>query len=174
MSLNWRELFLPSVPVLEIFVRGSVMYLTLFVLLRLVLRRVAGTLNLGDLLIIVLIADAAQNAMSANYTSITDGIILVSTILFWSYALDWLGYRFPWFEELVHPKPRPLIRKGRLLRKNMQRELITEDELMSQLREQGIDDVKQVNMAYMEGDGRISVVKRDGKSHVHLRPSPLE
>ena len=153
---------MPSVSVVELVLRGSLVYLVLFALLRLVLKRVAGTFSLGDLLMIVLLADAAQNAMSAGYTSLTDGIILVATIIFWSYALDWLGHRFPRFEKLLHPPPLPLVRDGRMLARNMRRELITVDELMSHLREQGVKDVSEVRSAFMEGDGRISVVKDDG------------
>ena len=148
-------------PILELILRGSVVYLVIFTLLRFVLKRVTGTLNIGDLLIIVLIADASQNAMSAGYTSVTDGLILVATIIFWSYLLDWLAYHFPRFESLLHPAPLPLVRDGKMIARNMRRELITVDELMSHLREQGVTELKEVKTASMEGDGRISVVKNE-------------
>jgi uncharacterized membrane protein YcaP (DUF421 family) len=159
--IKWQELFFPSVPILELILRGSLVYLVVFTLLRFVLKRVTGTLNIGDLLIIVLIADASQNAMSAGYTSVTDGLILVATIIFWSYFLDWLAYHFPRFESLLHPPPLPLVREGKMLARNMRRELITVDELMSHLREQGVTDLKEVKTASMEGDGRISVVTHE-------------
>ena len=157
-------------PILELILRGSLVYLVIFVLLRFVLKRVTGTLNIGDLLIIVLIADASQNAMSAGYTSVTDGLILVATIIFWSYFLDWLAYHFPRFERLLHPPPLPLVREGQMLARNMRRELITVDELMSHLREQGVTDLKEVKTASMEGDGRISVVTHEQ----HTTPPPKE
>jgi uncharacterized membrane protein YcaP (DUF421 family) len=152
------------VPILELILRGSLTYLVLFILLRFFLKRVTGTLSIGDLLIIVLVADAAQNAMSAGYTSLTDGLILVATIIFWSYALDWLAYHFPVFESLLHPSPVPLVRDGKMIARNMRRELITVDELMSNLREQGVKDLKEVKSASMEGDGRISVVTHEKHS----------
>jgi len=71
--------------------------LALFLLLRLVLKRQSGNMGVTDLLVIVLIADAAQNAMASDYKSVPDGLLLVSTIVFWSYALDWLSYHFPRF-----------------------------------------------------------------------------
>jgi len=92
---------------------------------------------------------------------VTDGIILVTTIIFWSYALDWFGYRFPFFQRLLHPPPVPLVRDGRMLARNMRRELITVDELMSHMREQGVKDLGEVQSAHIEGDGRISVITRD-------------
>ena len=72
-------------------VRGTAAYLFLFVLLRLT-KRQTGSLSVSDLLVLVLIADAAQNAMAGDYKSLPDGLILVSAIVFWSFALDWLGY----------------------------------------------------------------------------------
>lgn len=164
-DVNWSELFVPTVPVGETILRGSLTYLFLFGLLRLVLKRQAGAVSISDLLVVVLIADAAQNAMASDYSSITDGVILVATIVAWSYGLDWLGYRFPHLQHLVHPSPLPLIKEGRMLRHNMYRELITEGELMSQLRKQGVEDLDEVEAAYMEGDGHISVIPYNSSGH---------
>ncbi|HET6594672.1 MAG TPA: YetF domain-containing protein [Anaerolineales bacterium] len=163
--MDWKSLFLPDVPLLEIILRGSVLYITLFVLLRVVLKRQAGSLGMTDLLLITLLADASQNAMAGGYNSIVSGIVLVCTIIFWSYFLDWLGFRVPWFGRLVEPAPLPLIKRGKLLRRNMRHELITEEELMSQLREQGLDDFAKVKEAYIESDGHISVVQNKQKQH---------
>jgi uncharacterized membrane protein YcaP (DUF421 family) len=157
-AIDWGQIFKLDTPPLEIFLRGSVVYLALFTLLRLVLRREAGTVGMSDLLVIVLIADAAQNAMAGNYNSVPDGILLVATIIFWSFALEWLGYHIPWVGRFVHPPPVPLVRNGQLLRRNMRKELITEDELMSQLRQQGVANLAEVQTACIEPDGRISVV----------------
>ncbi|HEX2981271.1 MAG TPA: hypothetical protein VHO48_13460, partial [Anaerolineaceae bacterium] len=104
-NIDWVKIFTPDTPILEIFVRGSVMYLALFVLLRVILKREAGTVGISDLLVVVLLADAAQNGMAGDYQSISDGILLVATIILWSYFLDWLGYRFPRIERLIHPSP---------------------------------------------------------------------
>ena len=162
-QIDWSHMLTFGTPVLEIFLRGTLTYLALFVLLRLVLKRQqGGMMGVTDLLVIVLIADAAQNAMADDYTSVPDGILLVATIIGWSYALDWLGYRFPRFDRLLHPPPLPLVKDGRLLRHNMRQELVTIEELMSQLREQGVQKVAEVKLACMEGDGRISVITRNG------------
>jgi uncharacterized membrane protein YcaP (DUF421 family) len=161
--INWHDVFVPTVPIPEIILRGTLVYLLLFVVLR-ILRREAGGLGIADVLVIVVIADASQNAMSSDYKSITEGAILVGTIVFWDYALDWLAYRFPRFQRLVRPAPLPLIKDGRLLRKNMRQEMITEEELLSQLRQQGVEDVAEVSKGYLEGDGRISVIAGKKKS----------
>lgn len=135
------------------------MYLSLFVVLRL-LRREAGTIGISDLLIVVLIADAAQNAMANEYKSITEGIVLILTIAFWSYAFNWLGYRFPKVQRLLRPAPLLLIKDGQVQRRNLRQEMLTEEELLGQLREQGVEDISEVKKSFMEGDGRISVIKK--------------
>jgi uncharacterized membrane protein YcaP (DUF421 family) len=161
--LDWKTIFLPDVPLLEIILRASVMYISLFILLRVILKRQTGSLGMTDLLLITLLADASQNAMAGEYTSIMDGIVLVATIIFWNYAFDWLGYKSEWFSRLIEPAPLPLIKDGKLLRRNMRKELITEEELKSQLRQQGLDDPSKVKEAFIESDGQFSVVQRKEK-----------
>ncbi|MBA3513882.1 MAG: DUF421 domain-containing protein [Pyrinomonadaceae bacterium] len=156
-EIDWNAVFVPTVPLLEIILRGTLVYLLLFAVLRL-LRREAGGLGIADVLVIVLIADASQNAMASEYKSITEGGILVATIVFWDYTLDFLAYRFPRFQRLVRPAALPLIRDGQMLRKNMRQEMITEEELLGQLRQQGLDNISGVKKCYLEGDGRISVI----------------
>ncbi|HSS22775.1 MAG TPA: YetF domain-containing protein [Pyrinomonadaceae bacterium] len=163
--LDWKTIFVPDVSVLEIVLRGSLMYLSIFVLLRIMLKRQTGTLGTTDLLLITLLADASQNAMAGEYKSVPDGIVLVGTIIFWNYAFDWLSFKFPWFERLIEPAPLPLVKNGRLLRRNMRKELVTETELLGQLREQGVDDISKVKDARIESDGQISVVEYDNKKH---------
>jgi uncharacterized membrane protein YcaP (DUF421 family) len=145
---------------MEIFVRGTFTYLALVALLR-ILKRESGALNVADLLVIVLLADAVQNGMSGDYHSVPDGLLLVTTILFWSFALDWLSYHSPGFRRLLNPPPTLLVKNGQLLPRNMRQELVTRSELMEHLREQGLDDVKRVRRAFVEGNGRISVITYD-------------
>ena len=163
--INWQEIFVPSNSIAEIVLRGSLIYLGLVAILRLVLKRESGAVGITDLVVVVLIADAAQNGMANDYKSITEGLILVSTIVFWCYLIDWLGYKFPAVQRFVRPAPLLLIKNGRMIRRNMRRELITEGELMNQLRQQGIEDINEVKQAYMEADGRISAIARDSSKN---------
>src|ERR1043165_6243645 len=108
--MDWKSIFLPDISIFEIILRGSLMYISLFVLLRLILKRQTGTIAMTDLLLITLLADASQNAMAGEYKSLPDGVVLVITIIFWNYLFDWLSFRSPWFARLVEPPPLPLIR----------------------------------------------------------------
>jgi uncharacterized membrane protein YcaP (DUF421 family) len=165
---GWRQILVPTVPLVEIFLRGTVIYLTLFVLLRFVFKRQYTALGVTDLLVIVLIADAAQNAMSANYRSLTDGLLLVLVIIGWAYVLDWLAFHVHPFERIVRPPPTPLVEDGRMLRNNMRRELVSESELVTRVREEGLDDISKVRTAYLEPDGEISVISKE--EHRPVRP----
>src|SRR5947208_3247644 len=160
-SFDWSTAFVPSVSWSELVVRGSVVYLALFSLMRFVLKREGGNVGLADLLMTVLVADAAQNAMSAGYKSVLDGLVLVGTIVFWNYMLDWLSFHFEAFRKLIEPGPLKLVENGHLLRRNMRKELISADELMSHIRQSGAESLAGVQAAFMEADGRISVVRRD-------------
>lgn len=163
-NVNWQQLFVPSTPVLELIIRGSLVYLVLFGVLRFIPTRQLGMLGIADLLVVVLFAEAAQNAMATNYTSITEGAILVGTVIFWSYFLNWLGYKFPPFQRFLSPPPLLLVKNGRMLDHHMRRELITEDELMSQMRQQGVELLADVKKAYIEADGRISIITYDSQT----------
>ncbi|MEO7838196.1 MAG: YetF domain-containing protein [Anaerolineales bacterium] len=163
--MDWKSIFLPDVSLFEIILRGSVMYIALFALLRVILKRQSGTLGMTDLMLITLLADASQNGMAGGYKFIPDGIVLVGTLIFWNYAFDWLSFKSEWFGRLIEPAPLPMIKDGRMLRRNMKLELIKEDELLMELREQGIDDVSKVREAYMESNGRISVIQYEERLH---------
>jgi uncharacterized membrane protein YcaP (DUF421 family) len=104
MNVDLGRILLPDTPLLEIFIRGTLTYLVLFALLRLTVNRSSSSIGMTDLLVIVLIADASQSAMAANYTSWTDGLLLVATIVGWAYGLDALAYRYPkTLGRWVHP-----------------------------------------------------------------------
>ena len=157
LEVNWSQVFIPSVPIAETMVRGSCMYLALFGMLRF-FRRQTGSIGTADLLVLLLIADAAQNGMAGGYKSVTDGIILVATIVGWEYFLDWLGFRSPWFEKVIERSPLLLIRDGKVFSQNLRSELITEQDLLAHLRMKGLAGPDEVQQCFLEGDGHISVV----------------
>jgi uncharacterized membrane protein YcaP (DUF421 family) len=125
--------------------------------LRVLIRRHVGSMSLMDLLLMVLIADAAQNAMAGAYRTITEGLVLCGTLLGWNYLLDWLAYLSPFCARILEPPPLMVVNNGKMIRRNMRAEFLTTEELMSQLRLQGIEDIHQVKRAYIESDGRISI-----------------
>ena len=158
-QVDWKSVLVPDTPLAEIFVRGTLTYLALTFLLRVVLKRQqASGLGVTDLLVVVLIADAAQNAMADDYSSVPDGIFLVAVVLFWSVGLDLLSYKSRTMEKILKPGKLLLIKEGKPITENMRKELVTREELRSQLRQQGVEDFSDVREAFMEPNGHISVV----------------
>jgi uncharacterized membrane protein YcaP (DUF421 family) len=160
-QVNWHQMFVPSGSLLELVVRGSLMYVLILAGFRL-FRREAGSLSVSDLLVVVLIADAAQNGMAGEYKSLTEGAIVVATIFAWNYALDWLAYRSRFVYWLLHPPSLLLIQNGHIQYRNLRSELITKADLMQQLREQGVEDIGSVKKCFLESDGKMSVIRENG------------
>lgn len=171
-SIDWPGLWIPTHSIAEVVFRGSLMYLGLFILLRFFMKRQTGSFSLSDILLIVLIADAAQNGFSKQYESVTEGLILVLTIVGWDFAIDWLAHKSRSFNKFVSPPPLLLVQEGKMLRQNLRQELITPEEMMSHLRQQGIEKLAEVKRAYMEADGQISIIKNDPAESHKKRKKP--
>lgn len=158
--MDWAKVFELSVPLAELVVRGTAMFLFLYLLFRIVIKRRVGAMGIGDLLVLVIIADAAQNGMAGEYTSVTDAVVLVGTIVAWNQLLDWLAFRFPGLQKWLQPGPLLLVHRGRILWRNMRLELISEEELRAKLRERGIERLADVERALIEPDGQVTVISR--------------
>lgn len=158
---DWATIFATTVPPLELVLWGTVVFLALVLTLRLVGRREAGGLGLTDLLVVVLVVEAAGVGVRGEASSISDSGVLVVTVVLWSVALDAASYRWPRLAVLIKARPRPVIRDGRLDRKVMRREFMTRDEVLSQLRIHGIADPSAVKLAYIEPNGMVSVIPYD-------------
>lgn len=154
------ELFKLSVSPWELIVRGTAIYLFLFAIFRFVVRRDLGSVGVSDILILVIIADASQNAMAGEYKTVSDGFILIATLIGWNVLFNFLGYHFAWFRRFAEPPPLPLVRDGKIDRRHLRREMMTEEELMAKLRLEGIEAIEEVKVARLEADGDFSVIKR--------------
>lgn len=154
-------LFTVEVPALELVVRGTAMYWFLFLLFRFVLRRDAGSIGIADILLLVLIADAAQNGMAGDYRTISEGFVLIATIATWNWLLDWASYHSLWCRRLFERPGVTLVRDGRVDRRSMRQEMVTMDELMATLREHGVESLDRVKLARFESTGEISVLEHE-------------
>ncbi|HUH87985.1 MAG TPA: YetF domain-containing protein [Pusillimonas sp.] len=153
------EIFALHEGVPQMILRGTAIYWTVLVLLRLAGRREVGSFGTADLLVLVLVADAAGDAMTGGSPSVTDGIVVVTTVVVWSVLLDRLAYFVPLVHRLLEPERVCLIRDGRILRSGLRSEHISRAELMEQLRLKGIESIGQVKRAYIEANGQFSVIE---------------
>lgn len=164
MSLDWAALFALHVSPAELVVRGSLMYWLLFLVFRFVLKRDVGAVGIADILLLVLIADASQNAMAGGYETVAEGLVLVATLVGWNYLFDWAAFRWKAVRRFVEPPPLLLVRRGRLLHRNLRAEHVTLNELKAHLRAHGLVSWHGVRAAYMESDGTFTVVKDESKA----------
>ena len=156
------NLFDMSVAWYEILLRTFVIYFVVLVLLRLAGKRELGQMTPFDLVVILVIANAVQNAMTGGDNSLVGGIIAASTLTVVNIAVGRWGGRLPVFRRLVASEPTLLLRDGKPLRENLDRERVDLQELEMAAREHGIDDLKDVTAAVLEEDGSISIIPKEG------------
>jgi uncharacterized membrane protein YcaP (DUF421 family) len=169
---NWDDMFSWTTPVPEVVLRATLLYLGLVVLIRVVGQRESGGLTVTDLLVVILVGEAVTHSMAKDHLSIPEGFIMAGTLLFWSVVLDALAYRSPRLARLLKARPRPLIEDGEVNQRSLRRELLSRDELDAQLRLHGVRDVAEVQRAYLEPNGMISVFTRDGREEEPVDPPP--
>jgi uncharacterized membrane protein YcaP (DUF421 family) len=130
-------------------------------MMRVIGQREAGGLGITDVLLVVLVAEAAAAGLHGEANSVTDSVLLVATILFWSVVFDAIAYRWPRLGRLIKAQPRLLIQDGAVNTHILRREFMTREEVASQLRLHGIEDPADVERAYIEPNGMISIVRND-------------
>lgn len=144
---------------IEIVGRSLVVYVAVLAGLRLGGRRELGQLTPFDLVVILLVANAVQNAMVGADTSLQGGLVSAATLLAVNAALARLRLRSVRVRQLVEGVPIVLVQHGELVTANLHREGITEDEVVAAVREHGaIGDLSEVQLAVLETDGSVSVV----------------
>lgn len=164
-SREWRvaDVFALTMPVWEIVVRATLVYLTLIILVRVVPKRKAGHLSPNDLLTLIVIGGMGSDAIVGGSASVTDILLMIGLILGWAYVFDVVEYRFPPLRRLLRHRQTVLVDHGRLVRPNMRMEMVTEDEILAVLRKEGIPDLSCVRSACLEADGEISVIVEAGE-----------
>ena len=149
-------------PIWETIGRGTLFYLSLVVVLRLIPKRETGSISANDMIGLVIVGDLAGEAIGGGTTSGPDLLLLIIVVLGWSYALNLLEYYFPRFRRVAQDTPTLLIYNGEVVWANLRKEKLTEQELHANLRKNGVSDVSLVKQAVLEADGQITVVPKKG------------
>ena len=155
------DLFVLELSLLELFCRGTIIYWTIYLLFRLGGRRNIGSLGFADIVVVLLVAEGVGDALSGGTKTLTGGLAVAATIVFWSIFIDRLCFFFPLASKILEPSKLCLVENGEMNMKNMRREYVTRAELMEQLRLQSIASLGQVKRAYLEQNGEISIIKHD-------------
>jgi uncharacterized membrane protein YcaP (DUF421 family) len=148
---------------LVIFLRTLIVYLVLVLAIRAFGKREIGQMTAFDLVVILMISNAVQNAMTGPDTSVTGGVVAAFTLLLANWGLARIAERSTMFHRLFLGEPTLLIYNGKMLTDRMRREGVDQEELLMAAREHGMDDLSQVQTAVLEIDGTISVVPKEGE-----------
>lgn len=157
----------PLSTVLEILFRTAVIYLAVLIGMRLSGKRQVGEMTPFDLVVLLLIANAVQNAMTGPDTSVVGGLAAAATLLGLNVVISRLALRNKLVRRAVEGDPTLLIHSGRIIRGNLDRENIGEEELLQALREHGVERIEDVQGAVLEIDGSISVIRKDELPETH-------
>ena len=146
---------------MDIVARAAVMFFVLYVLLRIMGKRELGQLTPFELVVMIVLGDLIQQAVTHNDFSLTGAVLAVSTFAFLAIAMSWLTYLSPRAEKLLDGEPRVVIRNGKLLKENLRRDRMTQSEVESEMRLAGIATMDQVAWAILEPQGTISFINKD-------------
>ncbi len=150
-------------PAWAIVVRSALVYLGTYVGMRVMGKRELGQMTLFDLVVILLIANAVQNAMVGPDTSLTGGLLAALVLLAMNRLLAALRLRGEWWGRLLEGTPTVLIENGRFVLANLRREGLERVEVEMAMREHGLATPEEVRLAVLETDGMISFVPNDSK-----------
>jgi uncharacterized membrane protein YcaP (DUF421 family) len=145
---------------MDIVLRSTIIFLFVFVLMRVLGRRELSTLEPFDLIILVVIGDLVQQGVTQNDWSVTGALLAVGTIGVLTVCTSWLSWRFPRVRPLLDGHPVVLLEDGKPIEGNMKRERITIEEIAAQARMQQIDSLDKVKWAVLETGGGVSIIPK--------------
>ena len=148
-------------PYLDVILRSAAVYLFMVVALRIFGKKELSQLNTADVILILLISNAVQNAMVGSDTSLWGGLAAATVLFAINYVLKKLMYRYKGFSNFMQEKPEILIHNGNIDFKMLSKLSITSDELREAMREHGVEYFKDVKLAMLEIDGNISIISGD-------------
>src|SRR5437016_5775637 len=158
-------MFTLQVPGWQIVVRTVVVYLAVYVGLRLMGKREIGQMTVFDLVVILLIANAVQNAMVGTDTSLQGGILAAFVLLVVNRLVALVRLRGGRFGRIIEGTPTVLVQDGKFVEPHLRREGVEKEELEMAAREHGMSSISEVKLAVLEIDGTISIVPEGSTVH---------
>ena len=161
-----------TIPAWQIVVRTAVIYLAVFLGLRVMGKREIGQMTVFDLVVVLLIANAVQNAMVGADNSLTGGVLAAFVLLAANRIISALRLRGPFWGGLLEGTPTVLVQNGEFVEPHLRREGVERAELEMAMREHGVESLSAVKLAVLEIDGSISIVPKDSpmvRTRRHIR-----
>lgn len=155
----WSNLTSLSLSPWNLAFRGVAVYLTVLVLLRISGKRQMGQMGPTEFVAILLISNAVQNSMNGGDASLVGGLLLAVVLIGLSSLISYLTYKSRFFSGIFEGTPTLLVHKGKVLYKHLAHERMSEAELKTLLRKQGLHHLNEIETAVLEADGTFTVTK---------------
>ena len=152
------EIFNLGIPWTHLVIRAVIIYVVFFIGLRLFGKRELGQFTTFDLVLVLLIANALQPAITGPDTSVTGGVIIIGVLLIFNRGVALLRSRWPWFDALIDPPPTVVVQDGEISKAALDKEGLSITDVEMAIREHGVNKLSDVKQAVLENDGSISVV----------------
>ena len=145
---------------MDIVFRAIVIFVFLYVLMRVIGRRELSTLEPFDVILLVVLGDLVQQGVTQNDFSVTGVVLAIGTIAILTVGVSYANFRFPKLRPILDGDPIVVVQDGKAIEKNLRRERLTLDDLAAAARQEGIPHLDEVQWAVMETSGKISFVKK--------------
>jgi len=150
-------MFSLAIGIPELMLRAVLVYMAIFLLLRIVGKKHVGEMTPFDLVVLLILSECVQGALTAGDNSVTAGVIAAATLFGTNQLVGYASARSKWLERTLEGKPRILVRNGSVCKNVLEREQITRSELVEALRREGCSSLTRVRYAILENDGHISI-----------------
>lgn len=147
--------------ILDVVVRSLCVYLFMVIGIRVFGKNQLSQLNAGDVVLLLLISNAVQNAMVGQDTSLQGGLIAALVLFAANFTLKRFMFKNPSFKSFMEEDPVILVKDGKVIEEALNKVKITRDELEEAIREHGVDGIENVKLSILEVDGNISVISED-------------
>ncbi|HXM51926.1 MAG TPA: YetF domain-containing protein [Candidatus Binatus sp.] len=160
MGGDLGEIFKLGIPWTSLVIRAVIIYVVFFIGLRLFGKRELGQFTTFDLVLVLLVANALQPAITGPDNSVTGGAIIIAVLLLFNRGVALIRNRWPWFDTLIEPPPTVVVEDGQISKLALEKEGLSETDVEMAIREHGVDKLSDVKQAVLENDGSISVVTK--------------
>lgn len=139
-------------------VKSMSIYLLVLICLRLLGKKGVAELSITDLVLVVLIGSHIAPQLPEN-NKWGGAIVSIVTLTLLCWLINWLTFRFKKIRRVVEGTPLILIQNGKIIHKNLKKEMISMDTLKESIRNHGLENMEKVKLAILETDGEISIIE---------------
>lgn len=148
--------------------RATFVYFLLLLVVRILGKREIGNTSAFDLIVALILGEVVDEIIYGDVT-VLQGVVAIGVVALWHLVNAWASFKSKFIDRLTGAPPTVVVKNGEIQRKDLARERLNEEELFSELRMMGVEDVKEVKRATLEPNGTISVLKEDWAKPVQRR-----